>query len=557
MLNIFLILFLVFMAYWWSMQGLFSSLLHLVITIFAAVLALAVWEPLTVGFLIGRMPEYAWGTGLLIPFGLILLGLRILFDKTIRANVYFPHLLNLLGGGALGFVSGVITGGILIIGLQMAGVSQLPGYEGWTIDDKSQVARKQSLLLPIDAIASRFINTIGNGSMQPMFGSDSLALHHPDLAVEASLFHKSAFWPKSSEAARRSIDPAHVELIPDAFIAAEKLTDELAAKVNRPADAPLIVVGTQISLQGQTGPGAADANGAFYATASQISLTTTDKQGRVAVHAPIGFIHNGEYRAIAIEGDYAFSAPQSSVKFHWVFAPAAGAAAKLHFIRIKGARIALKDKPATEPEAIAALITYEKPGPAIAAGNGDGTGENPSNPAGVPGGAAAEFARVSDALPWTINRNQFASQNVETVDDAIRVGKGRVRKEQTRVGKNLSVKRIFSASNARIVQINLGDRKAESLLGRVIETAVANTQAPVVVDANGQEYFAIGYGIIGGEFTFDIDPGRGIRALSQLELSRVSGSDTVVLYYQVPTNTKLVEFRLGGAQKQEMSLEVK
>ena len=39
-LNILVLLFVVFMVYWWSDQGTFSALLHLVLTICAALIAL-------------------------------------------------------------------------------------------------------------------------------------------------------------------------------------------------------------------------------------------------------------------------------------------------------------------------------------------------------------------------------------------------------------------------------------------------------------------------------------------------------------------------------------
>ena len=45
-LNLFVIGIVLLIAYWWGSQGLFSSFLHLVATICAGAIALAVWEPL-------------------------------------------------------------------------------------------------------------------------------------------------------------------------------------------------------------------------------------------------------------------------------------------------------------------------------------------------------------------------------------------------------------------------------------------------------------------------------------------------------------------------------
>ncbi len=555
MLDLLIILFVAFMVYWWATQGLFSAFIHLLLTIFAAVLALAAWEPFVLSWLINRMPEYAWGVGLLVPFGMILLALRIVFDKTIPGNVHFPHLVNLIGGGALGFASGVISVGMIVIGLQMAGLNNLLGYTGWAVNEQSQIVKKDSLIIPVDGTAAGLISTFANGSMRPVTGDATLELYHPDIAIESSLFHKSAFWTAMTESARRSMHPDHAKVMDGAYFELPRLTEAAAEKLKLPGglQEQIVVIGTEIMLQEMEGPAAADANGVFYATPNQIVLVAETDRGQILQVPPIGFIQNGEYRTLAIEGDYVYSAPRPTVRYHWVFRTPA--ASEPQYLRIKQARIELPRDARNDADAVAALVTYRQPKtPAVAGADGTGT---PGAPTGHPGGAVAEMARVSDQLPFTINRNQLSSQNVETEGDAILKGKARVRTETSRVGKNLSVNRIYSTGNARIVQVNLGKREAGSLLGKVINNAVTNTQAPVLIDASGETYFAIGYGIVGGEFTFDIDPSRGIRALSQLELSRVNAGDEVLLYYQIPVNTKITKFQLGGAQSQDLSLEVK
>ena len=133
MLNILILLILAIMAWWWTSQGLFSGFIHLVCTIFAGAIALALWEPLVYGFLLSRMPEYAWGVGLLVPFAAALLLARTIADKTVPGNLSFHNIPDAVGGGFMGFCSAVLTAGFLVIGLQMIGLPDLLGYTAYRL----------------------------------------------------------------------------------------------------------------------------------------------------------------------------------------------------------------------------------------------------------------------------------------------------------------------------------------------------------------------------------------------------------------------------------------
>ena len=72
--NILVMAFVALIAYWWSNQGLFGSILHFLCVLCAGVLAFATWEPIS-RLLLGSLPglaPYAWGIGLLLPFGFYL-----------------------------------------------------------------------------------------------------------------------------------------------------------------------------------------------------------------------------------------------------------------------------------------------------------------------------------------------------------------------------------------------------------------------------------------------------------------------------------------------------
>ncbi|MBC8437453.1 MAG: hypothetical protein H8D86_01215, partial [Planctomycetes bacterium] len=164
-----------------SAQGMFSAFLHLILTVLAGCLALALWEPIVYGILLARMPEYAWGAGLLLPFGLILLGLRWTFDHYIGGNVNFHAMADRIGGGVFGLFSGILTAGILVIGLQMVGLQTLMGYQGWIVNDKGEPERVATIFPNVDVITSNFCVRLSFGSIATITCLDALARSPPVL----------------------------------------------------------------------------------------------------------------------------------------------------------------------------------------------------------------------------------------------------------------------------------------------------------------------------------------------------------------------------------------
>ncbi|NIM31085.1 MAG: hypothetical protein GTN60_07155, partial [Pseudomonas stutzeri] len=92
-LNLIVIALVLLIAYWWANQGLFSAIIHLLCVIVAGALALAFWEPITLGLLLkgGFFDAYAWGVSLLGVFVLALLVLRLATNKLVPANVKIPR----------------------------------------------------------------------------------------------------------------------------------------------------------------------------------------------------------------------------------------------------------------------------------------------------------------------------------------------------------------------------------------------------------------------------------------------------------------------------------
>lgn len=186
-------------AYWWSGQGFFSSLLHFACVLAAGAIAFAAWEPFVeFGFSRSSSPlmhDIAWGVALMLVFGLSLPLLKMVTEKACPANIDFSHLVNLVGGGIFGILSGIVTGGILLIGLQfiqgptpLLPVTENLGYVGWTLGEDAQITRNTKLWVPVDELTARYYSEASRGSM---FVINSLAEWHPNLDVQASLYRQS------------------------------------------------------------------------------------------------------------------------------------------------------------------------------------------------------------------------------------------------------------------------------------------------------------------------------------------------------------------------------
>ena len=101
-LNLIVVAIVLLVAYMWTAQGFFSALIHLMCTIVAGAMAFALWEPLTYAFLLNATPSLAWTVGLVIPFVVFLVGLRVATDKLITRDVKMPGAVDFAGGGIAG-----------------------------------------------------------------------------------------------------------------------------------------------------------------------------------------------------------------------------------------------------------------------------------------------------------------------------------------------------------------------------------------------------------------------------------------------------------------------
>src|SRR3982751_2232102 len=100
----------------WLTRGFFSSLIHLICTIIAGAIAFAAWEPVSywllesspTGGIMSFLAGIAWGVGLILPFAVSLIVLRLIVDKLLPGNVVLQQKLDYIGGGVCGVFSGAL-----------------------------------------------------------------------------------------------------------------------------------------------------------------------------------------------------------------------------------------------------------------------------------------------------------------------------------------------------------------------------------------------------------------------------------------------------------------
>jgi len=187
-LNIFILLVLLGLIAIWSTYGVFSALLHLIIVVAAGTIAFAVWEPLAF-WLLGRMPAYAHGVGLLAPFTLLIIFFRALFDRLCRMNVHVPRIADQIGGGVCGLLSGILAIGVLLIGVNfLPAAKDAMGWEPYKIEANKVVANPEGQLwsfLRVHKTAGSFFTMLSGGSMSPMGSDPGMSEARPNVAERA------------------------------------------------------------------------------------------------------------------------------------------------------------------------------------------------------------------------------------------------------------------------------------------------------------------------------------------------------------------------------------
>ncbi len=188
-MNLLVIVFVLGIAYTWTVRGVFNAMVHAMCVLFAGAIAFAVWEPLALMLLgVSGSPiveGMAWGVALIVPFVIAMVVLRVITDKVITSNIKSAKAIDYGGGAVFGLVSSILTAGILVIA---TGYMRLPssflGYQPvWYAEDRAgagSLVENQRLWIPVDTITAGVYKNLSNGSMA---SAEPLAKWYPDLEL--------------------------------------------------------------------------------------------------------------------------------------------------------------------------------------------------------------------------------------------------------------------------------------------------------------------------------------------------------------------------------------
>ncbi len=548
--NLFVVLFILLMAYWWgSVQGFFSAFIHLIMTVLAGTLAFALWEPLTVGLLMGIIPTYSWGVGLLAPFGIFLLILRVTGDKLVKANLQFSQLVNTLSGGACGLLAGMLTAGMIVIGVGFLPIdSDAWGYQPLVVEPNGQVADNPSgdLWIPVDQYAATFFSKLSGGSF---YTRSPLRLYQPDLATQAALFRlrydpnaSVVASPDAVTAPNQYSLPLPVPEIPDVIM--EGLGSQ--ARVPR---TKIVVVETVWKMRA----GTYDGDNTLRVPPTQVRLLAIERTpGRTTaqLHAPVGVTtfdptaNQRRFKPFNSPKESAYGLSQEE-RLTWTFLiPEAQDA---DFILVRHLRLKLP-KAKTDSAALASAIG--RAGAASKAKYVDGVDPETGN-------EPALAVHVTDKLPNFISKNLASGLTYTGKDNLILSGYAQVRRPASRIGKGARAERIHAPKHLAVIRMQFAADDARSLLGAVVASAEM-LSGVWLEDDRDDKWYPIGYvwQMKGGIQRISIDRDNPIRSIKQLPVGEMRTGDKLFLYFVVRKGVTITRAHYGKNATQKLKIEI-
>lgn len=561
LMSVIVILLVALIAYLWSSQGAFSAFLHLLCVIIAGAIAFAFWETIVYTFLLGLHEEMAWGLGLLLPFLISLVALRLACDKLIPANLDFDDTTNFIGGLVFGAVAGVLAIGVLVIAIGFFRVpSNIMGYKPVDYDAQGNLVRKNSLILPVDRVTLGFYEFLSRGALST---ERPLAVMMPDAHEQATLVR---FTP--GDKGRTSLKPDDFAVLGryklETSDVRELLTDSFTrgAEGNefpqqaRDLDGESYPPGSRIEgFLIQFNSGARERNGRFVASPGHFRLIGARDDGSAVALHPVAVIsqgvawsldiHRWRYDASEIFFESVGGGSTMVMGFEFVVPPGV----KPSHLIVRNVRspipsgfnfefTSVRDRDA----AIRNRSLFESVGVALTA-----TGEAPQGVAAPQ--QQRESIRRTNRLPGILNRSargQLVLDNDNQVIDGQHTFP-RSALGQQGLASNLRVEVFANGPDTWIVQVDVGPQSRTSLLGRAVDAA-ERVLPPLLVDNLGQRYEALGFiHESGTDVTVRFTPGRPIRALSELpQLSRSRPNEKLTLLFRVNARVTIEQFTLGN-----------
>lgn len=520
-------------AYWWANQGLFSAILHLVCVVAAGAIALAIWEPLVTGLLLHNsfFDNYAWGLGLVVPFTVILLALRVIFDKSVANNVTLPRWADLTFGLGVGALAGILTTGIFVIGCGFVqSHREIMGFTGYarSKESKGTVMQLQTMWLPVHTLTSEFYSMISAGSLYPTFNDTPMRRLYPDLDKVAVALQRDSF---NNGRGGTTLPPK------EASVGRVYSCDTCNPKR----------LAVEMTFEG----GARDFGEQLTLSASQIRLigrATGMTKARV-VH-PIEFTqyNNGHFRFDDIS-HYITSEPAQLKAVATIEFDITDLGNQVpEYIQVKGTRFRLP-KPGTPQWQTMNTGAYRT---AVGSTNSAPMGKVEISPNGID--ISNAVVQTREIRPITVSINQLPS-GVQTikVDEKnwISGGDGEfMTVNPNRPGRGLEISGILQPPGTSLVQVDVSRSSPASIFKESLESlAGSNDPLVMLVDTQGRPYYPIGYmwQQPNGRTRVMVNFGSPLDKRSKLPSLPTSDTHKLKLIFMITNGSTVAGLKLGEA----------
>ena len=559
--NIFVIVFLLAMLYVWGLQGWFSALIHLICTIVAGALAFALWEPIAMKLIMPYMlPKLAWSIGLIVPFALILIITRMVIDKLVQKNMRFHQLFGFVGGAACGLASGVLTAGIVLVGLGFLPAGpEVGGYQAYGLSPDGEIVEGEGKVwVPVDKWAVKFFDTLSVGAFAPSFSDVSLRTHRPQLAEQTSLMRLAPDAAASAVAlpGEVKIESVYVRDLPVYEI--PKSIGKMLGE-NFYADGYKLVVVDSVIESLEKG-GMFDSDDTFRCARAQVALATVigeGKEQKIEMLNPSAFSQpKGKERAfIPFDSNLQVAWGFESInRIGWVFV--VPKKARMTHLFVKNLRIALPESVDHEEdvELLANAIGKPKKAEQTVADAGGKKKGKLGQRIGPNGEVIGRFAEVTSKLPKAVSKN-FATRLDVTEDGAIRSGTANVTQNAGQMSRRTLIDRLYVPSHQAMIRIRMERTIAKSLLGKAHASAVALGTIFVRDNQSAEGILPVGYVLSknSGEQRIHIER---IRRVRQLPLNEMEDGDSLYIYFRVGKSRTIETLHIGGSTEQKIGLKV-
>lgn len=603
-LNILSVLLLIGLTVVWAVptsgRGMFSALLASIGVIAAGAVAFGVWELVTREVFLDLHEPTAYTLGLLIPFIVALVIIRVTTDLLVRGNVKVGDVPDLLGGAVCGAPGAFVSTGILVIAFSHLPVGKsLLAHQA--IDNGGEsLTYKTDLWVPVDTLTAAFYEHLSLGAFST---GTPLAVYNPDV-VEASAMARTSYERIESNSfyrIRHTVQPDDVSIDATYRIENSNLNELLADRGFDPEsgdvvyddpdleDVPIQEVfyadgervrsgdylyGLIATFQSSAGEKSGESAGQLIMTPGQVRLIvrkpgTDDAKGvhPFAVIAPSGIDTANRLTRFPLRaGDVIPSVGGTQVQVTWAFEFIVPSGYEAISVFIKNARYDLRGVSPTAVEstlardnAIAEQTFFQNLGAGAAAINVDLDGaEEVTNEELRSDNVFSISLRIpSGYTPQTRDASQLTHDKGERFNSwtgGTQVFGNTAFANLRGLAQNLMITHVASDASSSIIWARLWDSGDRSVLTQQFERARRDDRFalrginPDLDDDPGKLYPPIGYIFDNGsgQISMSFEPGRPILSVGELQRpSNVAQGVTYYLIYRVDRGSHITHLVVG------------